>query len=175
MLLFSQKDIDKKKDFERMFRDFYPKLVRYATQLVNDREAACDMVEDVMEQAWRSFDRIAANGRHAWLYAAVRNACLNYMKHLQVEAANVEALQEATRYDIETDYREHEALLTKAEEVAGSLKEPTCTILKLCYFEHRTYKEVAELLGISPDTVKKHISKALRILREALIPKGGQS
>ncbi|MGG6548734.1 UNVERIFIED_CONTAM: helix-turn-helix domain-containing protein, partial [Prevotella sp. 15_C9] len=41
------------------------------------------------------------------------------------------------------------------------------------YYEHKTYREVAEQLGISPDTVKKHISKALRTLREAMTLKGG--
>lgn len=47
------------------------------------------------------------------------------------------------------------------------------SVLRLCYYEHKTYREVAEQLGISPDTVKKHISKALRTLREAMTLKGG--
>lgn len=33
----------------------------------------------------------------------------------------------------------------------------------------KTYQQVADELGISPDTVKKHISKALRTLREAIL------
>ncbi|MBQ5834532.1 MAG: winged helix-turn-helix transcriptional regulator, partial [Bacteroidaceae bacterium] len=37
-----------------------------------------------------------------------------------------------------------------------------------CYWDKQTYRQVAEHLGISPDTVKKHISKALRILRETM-------
>jgi RNA polymerase sigma factor (sigma-70 family) len=51
------------------------------------------------------------------------------------------------------------------------LPEPTCTILRLCYWEKKTYQQVAGELGISPDTVKKHISKALRTLREAMLQK----
>ena len=77
-------------------------------------------------------------------------------------------LYEATLADVKSNYREHEALLQKAETIARSLPEPTCTILRLCYYEHLTYREVAQQLGISPDTVKKHISKALRTLREAM-------
>ena len=98
---------------------------------------------------------------------------LNRLKHLQVEATNLEALREATRMDVATDYREHERLLQQAESIARNLPEPTCTVLRLCYYEHKTYREVAEQLGISPDTVKKHISKALRTLREAMTLKGG--
>ncbi len=106
--------------------------------------------------------------RGGWIYTAVRNTCLNRMKHLQVERDNAKALYEATLADVKSNYREHEALLQKAKTIARSLPEPTCTILRLCYYEHLTYREVAQQLGISPDTVKKHISKALRTLREAM-------
>ena len=85
-----------------------------------------------------------------------------------VEQTNVEALIEATRYDMSTRYEEHERLLQQAEQIARELKEPTCTILRLCYFEHLTYQQAADRLGISPNTVKKHISKALAILRERM-------
>ena len=119
-----------------MFTELYPRLVRYATQLLGDGEEARDIVGSVMEQAWKQFEKLEPENRGAWLYTAARNACLNRLKHLQVEATNLEAL-------------------------------------RLCYYEHKTYREVAEQLGISPDTVKKHISKALRTLREAMTLKGG--
>lgn len=172
MSLFHRED-KKMKAFEQMFKERYPRLVRYATQLLGDGEDARDIVGGVMEQAWKQFDKLDPDYRGAWLYTAVRNACLNRLKHLQVEAANLEALREATRADVATNYWEHERLLQQAESIARSLPEPTCTVLRLCYYEHLTYREVADRLGISPDTVKKHISKALRTLREALAMKGG--
>ncbi len=63
------------------------------------------------------------------------------------------------------------ATVQQAENIARSLPEPTCTILRSCYWEKKTYQQVADELGISPDTVKKHISKALRTLREAILKK----
>lgn len=162
------KDHTKREAFGQMFTEMYPRMVRYATQLMGDSEEARDIVSEVMEQAWKHFERLDANDRGGWIYTAVRNASLNRLKHLQVEKDNVQALYEATLCDVETNYREHEALLQKAEAIARSLPEPTCTVLRLCYYEHLTYREAAQRLGISPDTVKKHISKALRTLREAM-------
>lgn len=78
-------------------------------------------------------------------------------------------LKENTRAEMNQGYRAHEALLQQAENIARSLPEPTCTILRSCYWEKKTYQQVADELGISPDTVKKHISKALRTLREAIL------
>lgn len=80
-------------------------------------------------------------------------------------------LKENTRAEMNQGYRTHEALLQQAENIARSLPEPTCTILRSCYWEKKTYQQVADELGISPDTVKKHISKALRTLREAILKK----
>lgn len=168
MLLFHNRDHIKREAFGQMFAEMYPRMVRYATQLMGDREEARDIVSEVMEQAWKHFERLDPDDRGGWLYTAVRNACLNRLKHLQVEQENVKAIYEATRADVESNYREHEALLQKAESIARSLPEPTCTVLRLCYYEHLTYREAAQRLGISPDTVKKHISKALRTLREAM-------
>jgi len=85
-----------------------------------------------------------------------------------VEREHLEAVIEATRADMADNYRQHEVLLRRAEEIAHSLPEPTRSILRMCYWDKQTYRQVAEHLGISPDTVKKHISKALRTLRETM-------
>lgn len=161
-------DRAKDNDFKQLFLEMYPRLVRYAVSLLGDGNEARDVVGDVFEKAWNQFSSLQMETRRSWLYASVRNACLNWLKHQQVEQTNVEALIEATQYDMSTRYEEHERLLQQAEQIARELKEPTCTILRLCYFEHLTYQQATDRLGISPNTVKKHISKALATLRERM-------
>lgn len=159
---------DEEQRFHTLFVEMYPKLVRYATALMTDADEARDIVSDVFERAWQRHATLDEETDHAWLYAAVRNACLNRLKHLKVEQEHIEAVIEATRADMADNYHQHEALLRHAEEIARNLPEPTRSILRLCYWDKQTYRQVAEHLGISPDTVKKHISKALRILRETM-------
>ena len=170
MFLF-HKSQTKREAFGQMFTEMYPRMVRYATQLMGDREEARDIVSEVMEQAWKHFEQLNKNDRGGWIYTAVRNNCLNRLKHLNVEQQHIDRLTEATRAEMNQGYRAHEALLQQAENIARSLPEPTCTILRSCYWEKKTYQQVADELGISPDTVKKHISKALRTLREAILKK----
>ena len=160
-------DRAKDNDFKQLFLEMYPRLVRYAVSLLGDGNEARDIVGDVFEKAWNQFSSLQMETRRSWLYASVRNACLNWLKHQQVEQTNVEALIEATRYDMSTRYEEHERLLQQAEQIARELKEPTCTILRLCYFEHLTYQQAADRLGISPNTVKKHISSEKEHLQKA--------
>ncbi len=159
---------DEEQRFHTLFVEMYPKLVRYAAALMTDADEARDIVSDVFERAWQRHATLDEESGHAWLYAAVRNACLNRLKHLQVEREHLEAVIEATRADMADNYRQHEVLLRRAEEIAHSLPEPTRSILRMCYWDKQTYRQVAEHFGISPDTVKKHISKALRTLRETM-------
>lgn len=163
-----EQDKARNNDFKQLFMDMYPRLVRYAVSLLGDGNDARDIVGDVFEKAWQRYDILNRDTERSWLYAAVRNACVNQLKHQKVELQNVQLLVEATRYDMMTDYKEHEQLLQKAEEIVRDLKEPTCTILRLCYFDRLTYQQAAGRLGISPNTIKKHISKALAILREKM-------
>ena len=162
-----KKKNNKEKRFRELFLAMHPKLIRYATTLMGDADEAKDIVSEVFGKAWENFSSLGDEAS-AWLYTATRNACLNRLKHLQVEQTHIEAIVLATQADVDNGYWEHEALLQKAETIARNLPEPTCTILRLCYWEKKTYREVAEQLGISPDTVKKHISKALQILREEM-------
>lgn len=166
-ILFRKKN-HKEEHFELLFTEMYPRLVRFATTLMGNTDEAKDIVSETMEQAWKEFDKLEESTRHAWLYTAVRNGCLNRLKHLNVEQQHIDALIAATRAEMNNGYREHEVLLQQAETIARNLPEPTCTILRCCYWEKKTYQQVAKELGISPDTVKKHISKALRTLREAM-------
>ena len=159
---------DEEQRFHTLFVEMYPKLVRYAAALMTDADEARDIVGDVFERAWQRHATLDDENGHAWLYAAVRNACLNRLKHLQVEREHLEAVIEATRADMADNYRQHEVLLRRAEEIAHSLPEPTRSILRMCYWDKQTYRQVAEHFGISPDTVKKHISKALRTLRDTM-------
>ena len=162
-----QKKPNKEERFRELFLAMHPKLIRYAIALMGDADEAKDTVSEVFGKAWQKFDSLSYEA-NAWLYTATRNGCLNRLKHLQVEQSHIETIILATQADVDNGYWEHEALLQKAEAIARSLPEPTCTILQLCYWEKKTYREVAGQLGISPDTVKKHISKALQILREEL-------
>lgn len=152
--------------FRQMFTRYYPRLVRMAVQMTGDRDEARDIVADVMETAWRKRKSIDHDGQGAWLYACVRNACINSMKRTQGRNVSIERLTAIADKDGDGRGEGHEQLLQRVEAVAGEITEPTKSIVRMCYYEHNTYKQTAERLGISPETVKKHIQKALRLLRE---------
>ena len=71
MFLF-HKNQTKREAFGQMFTEMYPRMVRYASQLMGDGEEARDIVSEVMEQAWKHFDQLDEADRGGWIYTAVR-------------------------------------------------------------------------------------------------------
>ena len=56
----------------------------------------------------------------------------------------------------------------RINEISNVIDEMPCKtrfVIEQCYLEHHSYKEVAEMLDISTNGVKKHIMKALSLLR----------
>ena len=109
----------KEERFRELFLSMHPKLIRYATTLMGDADEAKDIVSEVFGRAWENFASLG-DEVSAWLYTATRNACLNRLKHLQVEQEHIEAIVLATQADVDNGYWEHEALLQKAEAIAGT-------------------------------------------------------
>ena len=61
---------------------------------------------------------------------------------------------------------EQKEIKQRIYEVLNVLKPPTKEILEACYIQGKKYKEVAEEMKINIATVKKHMVKALKILRD---------
>lgn len=163
----SLKDREYAVQFEEIFRLHFRSLCYYAMSLVNDEEAARDIVHDTFMTLW--------NGRHendlsrpkkAYLTVLVRNQCFNYLEHLKVKDRH--AQEELTLGGIYADaYSEEEeelleAILRRIDQLPGKCAE----VMRLCFVECKKYKEIAELLGISVNTVKTHVVTGLKILRD---------
>lgn len=67
-----------------------------------------------------------------------------------------------------------EERLQKIDEVRDRMPEKTRRIMDLCYFENKRYEEVAAIVGLSKDGVRKQMIKALGMLREAFLVNKGK-
>ena len=73
----------------------------------------------------------------------------------------------------EVPLQEEDERLARIAGVLNRLPVRTRYVLEECYFHRKKYAEVAENIGISINAVKKHIMKALNLLREEFRLKTG--
>ena len=103
----------------------------------------------------------------SYLFAIAQNYALNYIRHRKVIAANDLPLNLYLSQQ-EENVEEHEKLLAALEEKLKELPLKQREVLEKCVVENKKYKEVAEELGISQNTVKTHLMRALSFLRKNL-------
>lgn len=153
--------------FEKLYRDNFRILFSFARKFVNDSDACHDIVSDVFEDVWRNFSVLDETRIKSFLFSSVRNKCIDYLRHADCHSRYVDFVARVSARYIDTErYLEQQELMEQAHAVVDSIGPPTSDILYACYVDGKKYKEVAEQMGISIATVKKHMVKALRIIRE---------
>lgn len=155
--------------FEQVWRTMVPRLYRFALSYVMNSEEAEDIVRNTFMTLWSTFGNLSDGTMiDAWLYASVKNACLNYYKHLKVEDAHREKLTESLIYAGTLEYEDDSELLEQLRQCLQRLPEQQRRVLELKVFKGMSYKEIAEELGLTEFTVQTHVKRAYKFIRETM-------
>lgn len=151
--------------FEALFRLHYRALCAFASGYLKDADKAEDLVQDLFFRLWLDREKVqVTTSVKAYLYASVRNRCLNAVK----AGAKVRALNEEVEDRSETDMLsedEHTERIARVQAAIESLPEERRKVFKLSRYEGLKYHEIAERLGISVKTVENQMGSALKSLR----------
>ncbi len=155
--------------FDQVFKTYFKCLHSYAyTILKNDAEAE-DIVQKLFVKLWeRDEDLYSIPGSlSAYLYRAVHNESLNYLKHQKVKASYQLHVAYSMKNETEQPAKKIFAseLEQKIQEALNQLPEQCRTIFQMSRFDELKYREIADKLGISIKTVENHMGKALKLLR----------
>ncbi len=157
--------------FEMLFRTYYQPLCNYAYTFVQDRDEAEEIVQSTFLNVWEKRDNLSIHtGVKPYLYAMVRNASLNVLKHEKIKQQHVTMELAVAERSVESVTRTVMAseLETKIYKAMDKLPEQCRLVFKLSRFEELKYSEIAEQLDISIKTVENQMGKALKIMRDQL-------
>lgn len=160
--------------FEHLFRAYHPSLCEFAYRYVRVREVAEELVHDVFARLWEAHDALdLRDSLKAYLYTALRNHAISYIRHTLVERRWTEQAPEPDA-PCEAERRLETAELAAAvERVLARLPERCRLALTLRWQRQMSYAEVAEAMGISVKTVEIYVGRGFAALREnyrALLP-----
>ncbi len=151
--------------YKQLFLSYYGDLYRFAIGFVRVKEAAEEVVSDVMLRIWCQEEKLLlVDNLAVYLYRATRNRCLNYIRDNQKHSTtSLEQFDDCFQYpqsNPEEAYLRNEWTGRLQEAVSGL--PPKCKMVyKLVREDGLTYKEVAAILEISENTVDRHLNNAL--------------
>lgn len=160
---------DEKKAFEFIFHKLYARLCSFAKQYVNDATTAEDVVGDVMYELWKkkrtfeNFDSIKS-----FLYISVRNKALTYIRKQNINIKHSEEEKYISTNEFFQDHLIEEELTGILSNALEQLPEKARKVFELSCIEGLKYKEVAEDLNITVNTVKSQRARAIQLLKELL-------
>ena len=162
-----------KRILEQLFRQNYSEMIHLARVLLGDDGEAEDVVQDIflriadsdiLRHEGLSVARIPPKN-DSYLLIAVRNACLNKIRQMQLH----ERVKNLLPIESETDLQPIDRQLEQLEDILAfvneQLEEPQRSIFHLRFDEDLTIAEIARRLGLNPNTAYKYLAQSIQKIR----------
>ena len=157
--------------FESIYEDLSEPVYSLAIHFLKDTDWSEEIVQEVFLRLWVNREKLDEDG-NMWLYLYVltKRLCLNRLREIRRSKESFEQLMcKIEHFSVNTQNDVFSADLEKYVDKAISLlPERQKVIFRLSRFEGLSHKEIADELGISPNTVKNHIVEAIKTLKKSL-------
>jgi len=170
--------LNKKENFELLYKELQPKLYAYSRKFINDPETARDLVQDAFIKLWEDVNISTIHTSiAAYLYKTVHNLCLLHLRsrkiHQRFENYAAFKLKEAELNFFASEYGNYTSIFLKDMEdiihkCIEKLPPQSRKIFELSRIKCMSYSEIAQELGISLRTVENQIYRSLAVLKTEL-------
>lgn len=160
--------------FAQLFKKYYPGILNFFWRLVWNRATAQDYAQDTFLKLWRKRRAYGGTGKFStYLFQIAKNHWINQLRRKQryqkFMDTKVEELRKeegtAPAPDVQLEKEELAQMVKRAVE---SLPENLRVPFVLSRYNRFKYKDIAEILNISPRTVEWRISEAFGLLGSKL-------
>jgi RNA polymerase sigma-70 factor (family 1) len=163
--------------FTEIYHRYNKSVYRYLEGLVKVPQLAEDLVHEVFLRLWEARGKLDIRGSFSgYLFRICHNQAYDAILHLSRERHLLTELLFHYQLRLTEEAPGTPAELRKVdqlvEQALDSLPPQRRRVYELCKQQGKTYQQAADELGITPNTVKEHITKALATLRLFLQNKG---
>ena len=163
---------DDQEAFTSVYRRHWEPLFVTTVRVIGNKEDAEDIIQEVFTSLWNRRKVLNLTGPAAgYLQASVKYRAINYIDRNFIRRNYLATLSEVAEAGVPASpevllrVKEMQQLIqTIIEDMPPKMRE----VFQLSRREHLSHKEIALRLGISEETVKKHIQHAMQLLRSAL-------
>ncbi|MBQ5494150.1 MAG: RNA polymerase sigma factor [Prevotella sp.] len=145
-------------------------LFRLALRITQNRFEAEDVVQETMLKVWKGrseWDKI--DNIEAYCLTVCRNLSLDKMRHMDNQVQNIEQESEPADQSYSANPEEQAVQhdrLQLVRQLISQLPEKQRTCMQLRDVEGKSYRDIANIIGISEEQVKVNIFRARQTIRE---------
>lgn len=157
--------------FKALYDRYHKSLYGFLYRFLKSPELTEDITQEIFIKLWDDRDKLPQLlSVRSYLFTIGKNHAFNFLKRAGIDqVAKAEILK---HYPVSNDTLEgaiHDRDYKRyLETLLAMLSPQSREVFRLCRQEGRTYDETAALLGISRNTVKKHMVRSMRILSDSV-------
>ena len=163
----------KSSEFKLLVMPYSSRLYRMAFRLMNSREEAEDVVQEVYVKLWSMRGELSKyNSIEALCVRITRNLCLDQLRRRKVnhDAMKAEKLKEDSYPETPLENLEKKENAELLHTLISALPEPQRSLVHLRHLEGKEYEEIAEMVNMNVNAIRVSISRARKQMR-ALVEK----
>lgn len=168
--LLHQLSMGSKTAFDALYERYWKQVYNTAYKRLNNAEYAQDIAQDVFVQLWIRGTKAPIDNLPAYLTVAARNGVFKHMekqsKYADMPDAPIHLESPLESADASVLFREFHASFHK---LVDSLPAQQRIIFKMRFEEDLSSQQIADILNISPKTVRNQIGKALATIKTYLL------
>ena len=156
----------KKVDFKTLLEENKNIIGKICRVYTNDEEEFQDYFQEVSLQIWKAYDSFKGHSKiSTWIYRIALNVCLS---ELRKEKKRVDTHEYQPNYDIADDVDDHQQERVNALYTAIKTLKKTDRAIILLYLEDKSYKEMANILGITTTNIGVKINRLKQELKSKM-------
>jgi RNA polymerase sigma-70 factor, ECF subfamily len=160
------------REFKALYEKYFKRIFVFIHHRVNDKALTADITSQVFLKAMTNLGKYRHQGVpfSAWLFRIAINECYDFFRKSKRERfVSIEDNGLGELYDQLAADTATEDLLAKLPEILEKLREEDLYVLELRFFEHRPFKELGDILGISETHAKVKVYRALEKARKLFL------
>jgi RNA polymerase sigma-70 factor (family 1) len=162
--------------FTEIYDRYWRIMYGHVYKMLLDEEESKDVIQELFSSLWINSERIPDQlNLSGYLYVMAKNKVLNLIRKNKFQTAYLNSLaqfiNEASTATM--DELNERDLATAIEREIQSLPPRMKQVFELSRKENLSYKEIAERLGISEETVKKQVHNSIKAIKHHLKESGG--
>ena len=164
--------------FHQLYTRYYDKAIQFTMLYVRDQLVAEDIVMDAFMKLWKQMQKETIDKPLSFLLVLLKNKSLDYLRAKKISDNAFDTMLDWQQKELNIRISTLESCYPDdifsneihriLDETLASLSSHTRQAFMMSRFEHKSLKEIADILGISVKGVDYHISKALKALRISL-------
>lgn len=160
--------------FRNLFALYVPFLQPTLNKIVKDEAAADDIIQETFLRIWLYRDKLPSiENPRSWVLRIAYNLAFNFMRNQHVRDKTLQLISTQDQRDTGLeDVLAYNTLTKMLNEAISQMPAQQIKIYRLNREEGMSISEIANLLNLSPQTVKNTLGRAMKFIRDFIEKKG---